>query len=105
VPYVPPLNLNRRDEFALLALLAAIQFVTVLDFLIVLPLGPQYMQVMNIGPSQFGLIVSSYAVSAGISGIAAGFFLDYFERKRALLCLFGGRIRRRDGRADSGHHR
>jgi predicted MFS family arabinose efflux permease len=90
VPYVPPLNLNRRDEFALLALLAAIQFVTVLDFLIVMPLGPQYMQVMNIGPSQFGLIVSSYAVSAGISGIAAGFFLDYFERKRALLCLFGG---------------
>ncbi len=90
MPYVPPLNLNRRDEFALLALLAAIQFVTVLDFLIVLPLGPQYMEVMNIGPSQFGLIVSSYAVSAGISGIAAGFFLDYFDRKRALLWLFGG---------------
>src|SRR5271163_5009941 len=48
------------------------------------------MQVMNIGPSQFGLIVSSYAVSAGISGIAAGFFLDYFDRKRALLVLFSG---------------
>jgi predicted MFS family arabinose efflux permease len=84
------LSSNRRSEYALLALLAAIQFTIVLDFLIVLPLGPQYMQVMHINPSQFSLIVSSYAVSAGISGIAAGFFLDYFDRKRALLVLFCG---------------
>jgi predicted MFS family arabinose efflux permease len=84
------LNLTRSNERALLALLAAIQFTTVLDFLIVLPLGPQYMELMHIGPSQFGLIVSSYAVSAGISGIAAGFFLDYFDRKKALLALFAG---------------
>jgi predicted MFS family arabinose efflux permease len=84
------LNVNVRNERVLLALLAAVQFTTVLDFLIVLPLGPQYMQIMHIGPSQFGLIVSSYAVSAGISGIAAGFFLDYFDRKRALLALFSG---------------
>ena len=84
------MNLTRSKERALLALLAAVQFTTVLDFLIVLPLGPQYMEVMNIGPSQFGLIVSSYAVSAGITGIAAGFFLDYFDRKKALLALFAG---------------
>ena len=71
-------------------MLACIQFATVLDFLIVLPLGPQYMKVMRIGPGQFGLIVSSYAVSAGMAGIAAGFFLDYFDRKRALLALFAG---------------
>jgi predicted MFS family arabinose efflux permease len=84
------LNLTRSKERALLALLAAVQFTTVLDFLIVLPLGPQYMEVMHIGPSQFGLILSSYAVSAGISGIAAGFFLDYFDRKKALLAFFAG---------------
>jgi predicted MFS family arabinose efflux permease len=84
------LNLNSRRERALLALLAAVQFTTVLDFLIVLPLGPQYMELMHIGPSQFGLIVSSYAISAGISGIVAGFFLDCFDRKKALLGLFSG---------------
>jgi len=84
------LNLTRSKEWALLALLASIQFTTVLDFLIVLPLGPQYMELMHIDTSQFGLIVSSYAVSAGISGIAAGFFLDYFDRKKALLALFAG---------------
>src|SRR5215471_9634715 len=55
-----------------------------------MPLGPQYMRVFAISPSQFGLIVSSYAISAGISGIAAGFFLDRFDRKRALLILYAG---------------
>src|SRR5208282_6628704 len=48
------------------------------------------MKEMHIGPSQFGLIVSSYAISAGLAGIAAGFFLDYFDRKKALLALFAG---------------
>jgi predicted MFS family arabinose efflux permease len=84
------LNLNSRSERALLVLLAAVQFTTVLDFLIVLPLGPKYMEVMHIGPSQFSLIVSSYAISAGLAGIAAGFFLDLFDRKKAMLGLFGG---------------
>jgi len=78
------------DERLLLFVLAAIQFTAVVDFLIILPLGPQYMRVFNINPAQFGVIVSSYAISAGISGIAAGFFLDRFDRKRALLGLYLG---------------
>src|SRR4051812_20880496 len=55
-----------------------------------MPLGPQYMRVFAIAPAQFGVIVSSYAISAGISGIAACFFLDRFDRKRALLVLYFG---------------
>jgi predicted MFS family arabinose efflux permease len=78
------------DERLLLFVLAAIQFTAVVDFLIILPLGPQYMRVFSIAPAQFGVIVSSYAISAGISGIAAGFFLDRFDRKRALLGLYLG---------------
>src|SRR3954468_6493689 len=78
------------DERLLLFVLAAIQFTAVVDFLIILPLGPQYMRVFVIAPAQFGVIVSSYAISAGISGIAACFFLDRFDRKRALLGLYLG---------------
>jgi predicted MFS family arabinose efflux permease len=73
-----------------LVLLAAIQFATTLDFLIVLPLGPQYIRLMHITPAQFNLMVAAYAVAAGISGVAAGFFLDRFDRKTALLWLFAG---------------
>ncbi len=78
------------NERLLLLSLAAIQFTTVVDFIIIMPLGPQYMRVFSITPGQFGLIVSAYAISAGISGIAAGFFLDRFDRKRALLGLYSG---------------
>src|SRR5205807_479554 len=35
-------------------------------------------------------IVSSYGISAGVAGLAAGFFLDRFDRKKALLWLFLG---------------
>jgi predicted MFS family arabinose efflux permease len=79
-----------QNERLVLLLLAAIQFTTNLDFLIILPLGPQYMRVMHITPAQFNTIVASYAIAAGISGVAAGFFLDRFDRKTALLFLFLG---------------
>jgi len=82
--------LKLQNERLVLVLLAAIQFTTMLDFLIVLPLGPQYMRVMHIAPAQFNLMVAAYAIAAGISGVAAGFFLDRFDRKTGLLWLFLG---------------
>jgi len=78
------------SERLLLLSLGAINFTTIVDFIIIMPLGPQYMRVFSISPAQFGIIVSSYAISAGICGIAAGFFLDRFDRKRALLTLYTG---------------
>src|ERR1051325_7374593 len=83
---------NRKSisERLLLLVLAAVQFTTILDFLIVMPLGPQYMRVFAITPGQFGLVVSVYAISAGISGVAVGFLLDRYDRKRALLGLYAG---------------
>jgi hypothetical protein len=59
--------MNPKSERTLLLLLAAIQFTTNLDFLIILPLGPQYMRLMDLTPAQFNLIVAAYAIAAGIS--------------------------------------
>jgi predicted MFS family arabinose efflux permease len=77
-------------ELALLATLAAIQFTHIMDFMIMMPLGPQFMRAFAISPTQFGFLVSSYSFSAGAMGLAAGFFMDRFDRKRALLTLYGG---------------
>jgi predicted MFS family arabinose efflux permease len=82
-----PQQLNER---LLLFVLAAIQFTATVDFLIIIPLGPQYMRVFNINPGQFGLIVSAYAIAAAISGVTTGVFLDRFDRKKALLLLYLG---------------
>lgn len=82
--------LSPREENVFLYVLAAIQFTHILDFMIVMPLGPRLMDVFRITPAQFGLIVSTYTFSAGISGLVAAWFLDRFDRKVALLWLYAG---------------
>ncbi len=77
-------------EGPLLAVLAVVQFTTMLDFLIMMPLGPQYMRVFDINPAQFGTIVSAYAICAGIAGLISGTFLDRFDRRHSLLILYTG---------------
>ncbi len=79
-----------RQEKILLAILASIQFSSIVDFMIMMPLGPQLMRNFNITPHQFGLLVSSYTFSAGISGFFASFFIDRFDRKQSLIFFFIG---------------
>jgi predicted MFS family arabinose efflux permease len=45
---------------------------------------------LNITPTQFGLVVSTYAFSAGVSGVLAAGFADRFDRKKLLLFFYGG---------------
>lgn len=81
---------GRRGEWVLLAVLAAVQFCHIMDFVIVMPLGPQLMRTFRITPEQFGLIVSAYTFSAAISGLLAASVMDRFDRKAALLVLLTG---------------
>ena len=77
----------RTERFFLLTL-AGIQFSHVLDFMIMMPLGPILMAAFGIGTHEFGLLVASYSFSAAVSGILAATFIDLFERKRLLLVVF-----------------
>jgi predicted MFS family arabinose efflux permease len=81
----PPLG-----EWLLLLMLAALQFTVAIDFVIMMPLGPQLMRIFDINTPAFNLAVSAYAGAAGISGICAALFLDRFDRKVALLTLYSG---------------
>lgn len=47
---------------------------------------------LNINPSQFGMVVSVYAFSAGLSGILAAGFADKYDRKKILLFFYIGFI-------------
>ncbi|WP_297335388.1 MFS transporter [Algoriphagus sp.] len=77
-------------EKLLLWTLAAINFIHIVDFMILMPLGPQLMRVFEISPREFGLLVSSYTFSAGISSFFGAFFLDRFDRKKILLWVYVG---------------
>jgi predicted MFS family arabinose efflux permease len=72
------------------ALLAFLQFTLVLDFMVLSPLGAFLMPALRITPSQFGLVVSTYAFSAGASGILTAGFADRFDRKKLLLWFYAG---------------
>jgi predicted MFS family arabinose efflux permease len=79
-------------QMFVVALLAFLQFSIALDFMIISPLGAIIMPDLDIGPQQFGEIVSAYAFSAGISGFLAAGFADRFDRKRFLLFFYTGFI-------------
>jgi predicted MFS family arabinose efflux permease len=81
-----------RYQIFIIALLAVLQFTVVLDFMVLSPLGAQLMKVLHLTTSQFGMAVSGYAFSAGLSGLLAAGFADKFDRKKLLLFFYTGFI-------------
>ena len=81
-------TLTPKRERYLLLTLSGMQFCHILDFMIMMPLGPILMHKFGISTHQFGFLVASYSFSAALAGILASTFVDKFERKRLLLTVF-----------------
>src|SRR5664279_3378747 len=79
-------------EKFVIAILALTQFTVILDFMVMSPLGDMLMKSMNLRTAQFGFAVSSYAFSAGISGLLTAGFADKFDRKKLLIFFYCGFI-------------
>ena len=77
-------------EHRLLLLIGAVQFVNVLDFMMVLPLGPDFARALAIPTSRLGLVGASYTAAAALSGVLGAFVLDRFDRRKALGVVLGG---------------
>jgi len=86
----PAVDLSPRQERAMLWCLAAVQFTHIVDFMVMMPLGPQLTALFHLSDAQFGLLVSAYSLAAGASGLTASLFVDRFERRRALTYLYAG---------------
>ncbi len=83
----PPIT---AAQWALLGILAAVQVSHIVDFIIMMPLGPRYQRDLNLSIHEFGLLVETYGYAAAVSGLLAAFLVDRFDRKRALLVLYAG---------------
>ena len=81
-------SLTPGRERAVLFTLAGIQFSHIVDFMMMMPLGPFITTGFGIGPAEFGLLVSAYTFSAGVSGFLAATYIDRFDRKRLMLGLY-----------------
>src|SRR5215471_4901613 len=85
-------KMKSLSERSLLLMLAAVQFTHIVDFMILMPLGPQLMRDLHIGAGQFSGLVSAYTVSAGVVGLLTAPFIDRFDRRKLLLLAYGGFI-------------
>ncbi len=83
------MNLSPERERLLLLTLAGIQFAHIVDFMVMMPLGPILMRELAVGTHEFGLLVSAYTFTAAVSGVLVATFVDRFERKRLMMVMIG----------------
>lgn len=80
------------SERRLLLVIGAVQFVNVLDFMIVMPLGPDFSRELGIRSDLLGVVSGSYTATAAAAGIAGAFFLDRLPRRKALMWALTGLV-------------
>ena len=64
-----------KNERLILLMLAVTQFTHIVDFMIVMPLGAEFMEMFDITPTQFSWIVSVYALAASIMGLFGAMYI------------------------------
>jgi len=77
---------------ALLWLLAAVQFTLLLDFMLLMPLGPELLRSLQISAAEFGWAVSGYTFASALAGLAGFFWIDRLVPRHALLILYAAFI-------------
>jgi predicted MFS family arabinose efflux permease len=80
------------SERRLLLLIGAVLFVNILDFMMVMPLGPDFARALGIPTAQLGLVGASYTAAAALTGMAGALFLDRFDRRKALGTVLAGLV-------------
>jgi predicted MFS family arabinose efflux permease len=80
------------SERAVVFLIGAVQFVNILDFVMVMPLGPDFARGLGIASSHIGTIGGAYTAAASVAGLVGGYFLDRFDRRKALAVSMLGLV-------------
>jgi predicted MFS family arabinose efflux permease len=80
------------SERAVVFLIGAVQFVNILDFVMVMPLGPDLAEGLGIATSHIGTIGAAYTAAASVAGVVGSYFLDRFDRRKALAVAMLGLV-------------
>lgn len=71
-------------------IIGAVQLINTLDFVMVMPLGPDFAAALHIAPSKLGWIGGAYTAAASIAGFAGAAVLNRFDRRKALCFTLCG---------------
>jgi len=72
------------SERRIIFIVGAVQFINILDFMMVMPMGPDFGRALGITNDHLPLIGGAYTAAAAVSGMVCALFLDRFDRRRAL---------------------
>lgn len=81
---------KKITQLKLILIIGFIQFFDILDFMVVMPLGPDYAKDLAIDQSKLGYSALCYTIAAAFSGIFLAPYLDKYERKKALILIILG---------------
>jgi DHA1 family inner membrane transport protein len=76
----------------LLWLLAGVELTLLLDFMVMMPLGPELMQALQLSPAAFGATLSAYTIASAAVGLLASPWIGRWNLSRLLLWLYAGFI-------------
>lgn len=79
----------RKPESLILLVLAGVQFTFVLGFMMMLPLGPQFISDLHITTQQFSTLLAAYTFIAAASNLLATTYIDRFGRRTLILVVYG----------------
>lgn len=79
-----------KTETKIVWIAAIVQFVNIIDFMMVMPLGPDISKDLPITNSDIGLVCGCYTLAVGLSGLLCAKFLDAFDRKNAAIFTIAG---------------
>ena len=65
-----------KDERAIVHLVSAIQFINILDFIMVMPMGPDFALALGIPTNLIGYVGGAYTAAAFVSGFIGSLYLD-----------------------------
>ena len=89
---MPAKNISAPNisEERIIFIAALIQFVNIVDFMIVLPLGPDFSKHLFIPMQDIGMIAGVYSFASAATALAAALYLDHYTRRQAIIfCLCG----------------
>ncbi len=89
VPANSALPAAGREGLVLFAL-TALHFVSIVDFMIIMPLGPQLLETLGLDARQFSWTVAGYTLAGGVAGFIAAPLLDRMGRRAGYLILSVG---------------
>lgn len=80
--------MNQEQKIVWIA--ALIQFINMMDFMMVMPLGPDISKALPVSNADIGIICGCYTIAVAFSGLLCANFLDKFDRKHVAFFAVAG---------------